>query len=72
MPSPGAADPHRNQQNRNERDAEGGGKDRVYKLSREECYLLQTFIKTLFPARGPEGTDPAHCGCCALRVKERA
>lgn len=55
MPSPGAPDPHRNQLNRNERAAEGRGTDGVYKLSWEECYLLQTFIKTLCPARGPAG-----------------
>lgn len=55
MPSPGAPARHRNQPNRNERVVESRGNDRVYKLKREECYLLQTFIKTLPPASGPAG-----------------
>lgn len=68
MPSPGAPARHRNQPNHNERVAERRGNDRVYKLSWEECYLLQTFIKTLPPASGPAGH---WAGCWTLRTGNR-
>lgn len=63
MPSPGAADQHRNQVNRNERGRERDGQTEKYrvrtrkrerlkerkgrKLEEKEFYLQQTLIKTI-------------------------